>query len=43
YTRACGDGPNHGQSEGRHLKFQREDVSALDRFSVHRCPPTAGL
>ncbi|GFY35254.1 hypothetical protein TNCV_5046281 [Trichonephila clavipes] len=48
YTRAFGDGPrnlNHGQVTWTTPELlltttphQREDVSALDRFNVHRCP-----
>ncbi|GFU47090.1 hypothetical protein TNCV_2616591 [Trichonephila clavipes] len=55
YTRAFGDGPrnfNHSQVTWTTPELaplltttshQREDVSALDRFNVHRCPHTAGL
>ncbi|GFW73192.1 uncharacterized protein TNCV_484181 [Trichonephila clavipes] len=49
YTRAFGDGPRHFEPmSSEHLSWhpplltttphQREDVSALDRFSVHRSP-----
>ncbi|GFV88777.1 uncharacterized protein TNCV_3355291 [Trichonephila clavipes] len=43
YTRAFGDGPRNFEPPElapRHLTttpHQREDVSALDRFNVHRC------
>ncbi|GFW42469.1 uncharacterized protein TNCV_4256641, partial [Trichonephila clavipes] len=50
YTRAFGDGPRNFEPWSSDVELapplltttphQREDVSALDRFNVHRCPPT---
>ncbi|GFY04616.1 hypothetical protein TNCV_4416991 [Trichonephila clavipes] len=47
YTRASGDGPRNFEPWSSDVddtplltapQHQREDVSALDRFNVHRCP-----